>query len=41
MIYLIAFVSFWVQVRGLIGRQGILPAHQYLHVVKASTGPER
>jgi len=39
--YLIAFVSFWVQVRGLIGSQGILPAQQYLHAVKASVGPER
>src|SRR2546422_7528782 len=33
-IYLIAFVSFWVQVRGLIGSQGILPAQQYLHAAK-------
>ncbi len=41
LIYLIAFVSFWVQVRGLIGSQGILPAQQYLHAVKASVGPER
>src|SRR2546422_4368501 len=41
MIYLIAFVSFWVQVRGLIGSQGILPAQQYLRAVKASIGPAR
>src|SRR2546425_10611567 len=39
--YLIAFVSFWVQVRGLIGSRGILPAQQYLHTVKASAGLER
>ncbi len=41
LIYLIAFVSFWVQVRGLIGSQGILPAQQYLHAAKAYLGPER
>jgi len=41
MIYLIAFVSFWVQVRGLIGSQGILPAQEYLRAVKASIGPAR
>ena len=34
LIYLIAFVSFWVQVRGLIGSQGILPAQQYLHPLR-------
>src|SRR2546427_4772935 len=32
LIYLIAFVSFWVQVRGLISSQGILPAQ---HETKA------
>src|SRR2546426_9272500 len=35
LIYLIAFASFWVQVRGLIGSQGILPAQQYLHAVRS------
>jgi predicted DCC family thiol-disulfide oxidoreductase YuxK len=29
-IYLIAFVSLWTQVSGLIGRNGILPAGQYM-----------
>ncbi len=40
LIYLIAFVSFWAQVRGLIGSQGILSAQQYLHAAKAYIGPE-
>src|SRR6266699_3083237 len=30
LIYLIAFVSFWVQVDGLIGSNGILPVSQFL-----------
>ena len=33
-IYLIAFVSFWTQIDGLIGHNGILPANQYMAVVK-------
>src|SRR2546425_275950 len=37
-IYLIAFVSLWVQIRGLIGSQGILPAQQYLHAVEGYVG---
>src|SRR5438128_2139683 len=41
LIYLIAFVSFWVQVRGLISSQGILPAQQSLHAAKAYLGPKR
>jgi hypothetical protein len=40
-IYLIAFVSLWVQVKGLIGSQGILPAQQYLQTLRAYLGPER
>ncbi len=40
-IYLIAFVSLWVQVKGLIGSQGILPAQQYLHMLRNYVGPER
>src|SRR6185295_20274592 len=41
LIYLIAFVSLWVQVKGLIGSQGILPAQQYLHALRGYFGPER
>jgi predicted DCC family thiol-disulfide oxidoreductase YuxK len=33
-IYLIAFVSFWVQITGLIGAQGILPAANWLSRVR-------
>jgi hypothetical protein len=40
-IYLIAFASLWVQVRGLIGTQGILPADEYLRALRGYIGPER
>jgi len=40
-IYLIAFLSLWVQVKGLIGSQGILPAAQYLQALRVHVGPER
>jgi len=40
-IYLIAFVSLWVQIRGLIGSQGILPAAEYLTALKGYLGAER
>lgn len=32
-VYLIAFLSLWVQVKGLIGSQGILPAQEFLDAV--------
>ena len=38
MLYAIAFASLGVQVQGLIGSQGILPAAEYLAAVKSSTG---
>jgi lipase maturation factor 1 len=41
LVYLIAFASFWVQVKGLIGSQGILPAEQSLQALKAYLGPDR
>src|ERR1041384_2099555 len=40
-IYLIAFVSLWVQVKGLIGAHGILPAQDYLGALRGMLGPER
>jgi predicted DCC family thiol-disulfide oxidoreductase YuxK len=40
-IYLTAFVSLAVQVLGLIGKRGILPAGAYLDEVRAQLGPER
>jgi len=40
-IFLIAFVSIWVQVKGLIGSQGILPARDLLAAVQAQFGSER
>ena len=36
--YLIAFVSLWVQVDGLVGEQGILPVRQFLPAIKAEYG---
>lgn len=39
-IYLIAFVSLWTQISGLIGRNGILPAYYYLKVARAQLGAE-
>ena len=40
-VYLVAFLSLWVQVAGLIGSRGILPAASFLDWVGARTGPER
>src|SRR6266568_4839409 len=38
-IYLIAFVSLWVQVDGLIGSDGMSPLNQFLPAVRAQLGP--
>jgi hypothetical protein len=40
-VYLVAFLSLWVQVAGLIGSRGILPASTLLDWVGARAGPER
>src|SRR6266550_2514396 len=40
-IYLIAFVSLWTQLDGLIGHNGILPVADYLQAVRERLGPER
>lgn len=40
-IYLIAFLSLWIQVRGLIGSNGILPAKAFLEAVREEIGPAR
>jgi lipase maturation factor 1 len=39
-IYLIAFLSLWVQVTGLIGEQGILPVGQHLQFAREQLGAE-
>jgi predicted DCC family thiol-disulfide oxidoreductase YuxK len=39
--YLAAFLSLWVQVDGLIGPRGILPAEGYLDWIRAQTGSSR
>ena len=38
LIYFIAFVSFWVQVDGLIGREGILPIGEWLPAAREQLG---
>ena len=38
LIYLVAFISFAVQVRGLVGERGIFPAGRYLGMVKKALG---
>jgi predicted DCC family thiol-disulfide oxidoreductase YuxK len=40
LIYLIAFVSFWVQADGLIGSDGVSPLNQFLPAVRAQVGSD-
>ena len=40
-VYLIAFISLWTQIHGLIGHNGILPVADYLKAVGDQLGPER
>jgi len=39
-IYLIAFVSLWVQVDGLVGSNGVSPVSQFLPAVRTQVGPD-
>jgi predicted DCC family thiol-disulfide oxidoreductase YuxK len=39
-IYLIAFVSLWFQIDGLIGEQGVSPIGKYLELARAQLGAE-
>jgi predicted DCC family thiol-disulfide oxidoreductase YuxK len=39
-IYLVAFVSLWVQVDGLIGERGILPISRYLQMARGQVGAD-
>ncbi len=39
--YFFAFLSLFFQVRGLVGKRGILPAGEFLENVRAQLGPER
>jgi lipase maturation factor 1 len=41
LVFVVAFVSLWIQVKGLIGSQGILPAQDLLRAAQAQLGPER
>ena len=38
-VYLIAFVSLWVQIDGLIGANGILPVNEFLPAAREQLGP--
>ena len=40
-IYLIAFVSLWTQISGLVGSNGIIPVKDFLQVVREQIGLER
>lgn len=40
LVYLIAFSSFGIQATGLVGQNGILPAHTFLAAVRRSLGKE-
>src|SRR6266540_502300 len=40
LIYLIAFVSFWMQVDGLVGSNGISPVNRFLPAVRQQLGPD-
>ena len=40
LIYLVAFVSYWVQLGGLIGERGILPARNFFSKAKEILGAE-
>ena len=40
LIYLIAFVSLWVQVDGLVGSNGMSPVGQFLPTVRQQVGPD-
>src|ERR1043165_4339981 len=39
-VYLIAFISLWLQVDGLIGEQGILPVSRFLHGAHEQVGSD-
>jgi predicted DCC family thiol-disulfide oxidoreductase YuxK len=39
-IYLIAFVSFWVQVDGLVGSNGMSPVNQFMPATRSQLGPD-
>jgi len=41
MVFLIAFLSLWTQIIGLVGREGILPAEEALQSVREHYGPIR
>ncbi|MBT5549596.1 MAG: DUF393 domain-containing protein [Nitrospina sp.] len=41
LVYLVAFVSLWTQIEGLVGQEGILPVESYLKEAEAHWGVDR
>jgi lipase maturation factor 1 len=41
LVYLVAFLSLWTQIEGLVGQEGILPAESYLKEAEMHWGPDR
>ena len=41
LIYLVAFLSLWTQIEGLVGQKGILPVESFLKDVQAHRGSDR
>lgn len=41
LVYLLAFLSLWIQIEGLVGKEGILPVETFLKDAQAHWGPER
>src|SRR5262249_181211 len=39
-IFLIAFISLWVQVDGLVGSNGMSPVNQFLPAIRGQVGPD-
>jgi lipase maturation factor 1 len=39
--YMLAFLSLWTQIEGLVGQKGILPVEAYLKEVRLHWGPDR
>lgn len=40
-VFAIAFLSLWVQVIGLVGEHGVLPAHEHLEAIRSNIGLSR
>jgi predicted DCC family thiol-disulfide oxidoreductase YuxK len=41
LVYLVAFVSWWIQLEGLVGSEGILPVADFLNMIESRYGTDR